>query len=631
MLTRDLFYLSHNDKKETVTRGQRATVSFLLGEGKMKIKRKIISILLSIILFVNVPLLGITKVYAEDAVSMNPLFIPISTLVATVAVGSGIIAKNSSEALQAGNELINNVINNIKNTEIARKKEDSNYVSPYKVINGQGQPEEPNDNNKNGKWVALGGGAIASGEIWANKDLVSDIMRGVYDLKGYEKYVSQTGIISANDLFNQSSASNVALQLANISNSSVKQFDDFLHCDWWNGKDFTPDDAFFAVQVDVSYILRQTPMAPEIYVMVTKKSDLIKNVKLLKNQFSYYTYSNSFGSLSYYYTVGYDTSYYPILLDENNTEVSCKYYIVRCPAHDISSSFRYKQDQTGNRAQYNNSYTSASSYAYSGYKWITENVWDLTNNVYNVNQNFDVNFPDWLQDSINLLNQNIEAVRLGIQSLNDPWNNTQTEVQTGTSPSNVINQYINYYENPENIPEPEPEPNPEPEPEPDSEPATEAMVDEASQSLFDWALNKIQLPDGFWEKLPFSIPYDMYLLIKAVLPSRSSGRRKMLKASFNSPDSANGITISSYYDASGATLRGNNAVLEVPAKWSSNAPVINWDLHFKYTGVDGTQKQLDYVKTVDLGQYAYFAMIIYIAVYVAWMGAILGFIFDSFK
>ena len=147
------------------------------------------------------------KSYAEESIaSQNPLFIPISTLVATVAVGSGIIAKNSADAIQAGNELVNNVVNNIKNTEIARKNADSNYVSPYKVINGQGQPEEPNDNNKNGKWVALGGGTLASGEIWANKDLVADIMRGVYDLKGYDQYLYQTGVVSANDFLNQANS-----------------------------------------------------------------------------------------------------------------------------------------------------------------------------------------------------------------------------------------------------------------------------------------------------------------------------------------------------------------------------------------------------------------------------------------
>ncbi len=603
----------------------------------MKIKRKIISILTAIILFVNVPLLGFTHVLADDAVSMNPLFIPITTFVTAGLIGSGMIAKNSQDALKAGGQLVNDIITQIKSSEVAKSEANADYDSPYRVING-GQPEKPNNNNKNGKWVAVAGGALASSEIYANKDAIKDIMSKANGLGGYNSTYTQNGIVSASDLLSQSSASNIALQLAKLSNSAVNQFDKFLHSDFWEKNNLSYDDCFFNVNVAYNQINSSTPKYPKLVINVFKKSDAFKNIMITGNPFKYRTVSSQYLSYSGYY-VDYSNNYVT-MLNADNVAMSDSYWkiVVNERKQDVTDITYYVNKSDAKNSAFIVFPVSSdyNSYFYFGYKWTYQNPIQFTNNVYNVNMNFDENFQNWLQGQIQGLGgQLIDAVRLGLTSVNTSWNPTQEQIQEGTSPSSVIYQFINNYENPENIPNDEPntggEDEPSDEPETEAEPATEVMVDEASQSLFDWALNKIQLPDGFWEKLPFSIPYDMYLLIKAVLPSRSSGRRKMLKASFNSPDSANGITISSYYDASGANLRGSNAILEVPAKWSSNAPVINWDLHFKYTGVDGTQKQFDYVKTVDLGQYAYFAMIIYIAVYVAWMGAILGFIFDSFK
>lgn len=609
----------------------------------MKIKRRILSLLTALMLFVNVPLLGFTTVYADTIASQNPLFIPISTLVATVAVGSGIIAKNSSEALQAGNQLVNNVIQNIKNNAIARREADPTYTDDWKVINGQGEPEEPNDNNKNGKWVGLAGGTIASGEIWANKEMIADIMRGVYDVKGYQEYTTTSGIVEKNDFVNQGSASQIALQLAKISNSSVTQFDTFLHSSYWDDKEYSPDDCIFWVNTRLIDIFTSTPKYPTLYIAYIVNNENFSKVNLLQNPFAVGTFSNNYGSYSGYYCKNHNDAFRT--LNSDNVAYNPIYCRIKINSRNSNTEFSYGQtfsvqDRNNFRV---NGYDSSTgtwydgvNYAYSGYKWTIQSPFQYTNNVYNVEQTFDVNFPDWLQDSINLLNQNINAVRLGIQSLNDPWNNTQTEVQTGTSPTNVINQYINNYYNPENIPEDNPntggDDEPSEEPETEAEPATEEMVDVASQNLWDWAMSKITLPDGIWEKIPFSIPYDCYLLIKSVLPSRGGGtRKKMLKATYNAPSVPDGITISSYYDASGADVRSNQAVFTVPSKWSDNAPVINWDLHFKYTDTNGQKQTLDYVKTVDLSDYAYFAMIIYIGLYVLWMGTILGFIFDSFK
>lgn len=606
------------------------------------------------ILFVNVPLLGFTQVYAVEAIAMNPLYIPIIALVTATAVGSGIIANGTQDAIKGANQLVQNVISNIKSSEIQKSEADSNYVSPFSVING-GKPEKPSNDNKNGKWVALGAGALASNEIWTNKEAVESIMSEINKLNGYNKTINQGGIknVSDTNLISTANASGVALQLAQFDSRLNTQFTEVINSDvfntWVSNNDLDKDSLVYSVCFSPTSLASKNNRYPSITVSCVDSSKFSKigleynlgfNTLTGKETSSMYAYSYSFyylADMNGSQSDAYWRMYIFKLLNSDGVAVRLPLGLFSISERDGTNSPTISNRNLNSNyfLAYNPQKISLKNYAYCGFKWASENPWTFTNNVYNSTQTFNVNFPDWLQQSINLLGQELEGLRLGITNVQPSWNPTQEQIQSGTSPTNVINQYINNYQNPEYIPEDNPNTGgndePSPEPETEAEPATEVMVDEASQSLFDWALDKIQLPDGFWEKLPFSIPYDMYLLIKAVLPSRSSGRRKMLKASFNSPDSANGITITSYYDASGANVRSNSAVFEVPAKWSSNAPVINWDLHFKYTGVDGTKKQLDYVKTVDLSEYAYFAMIIYIAVYVAWMGAILGFIFDSFK
>lgn len=606
----------------------------------MKLRKRITSIVLAIVFIIKLTIVDSISVYAEENIAtQNPLFIPISTLVTTVAVGSGIIAKNSSEAIQAGNQLVNNVVNNIKNSAIERRKADPTYTDDWKVINGQGEPEEPNDNNKNGKWVALAGGTIASGEIWANKEMVADIMRGVYDVKGYQEFNSTAGIVEKNDFVNQGSKSQIALQLAKISNSAVTQFDTFLHSDYWNNRGYTSNDCIFWVNTDLNYIYRQNPMYPPLYIGYIVNDDTLAKLNLKNNPFAVGTFSNNFGSSTNYYcdksVIAFST------LNKDDVLYKPKYYRVKVNERDSNTNLSYSaENNLSARSEFqvngwnNYSYTwlTGVSFAYSGYKWSIQSPFQFTNNVYNVNQTFDVNFPNWLQDSINLLNQNINAVRLGIQSLNDPWNNTQTEVQTGVSPSNVINQYINNYYNPENIPDDNPntggndEPSTEPETEP--EPVPESALDAGAQSLWDWALSKIVLPSDIWDKVPFSIPYDMYLLVRGLFPTSSGGsRRKLLSISKGSTLNPDGITISSNFDAYGQNTR----VYQQNNRWTNNAPIINLDLHFTYHDAGGKTKVFDYVKTIDLGQYGYFAMIIYIGIYISWMAQILLFLRSMFQ
>ena len=139
-----------------------------------------IAILLCLCLILNNTF--IFKSYADESIAaQNPLFIPINTFVTAALIGSGMIAKNSQQALDAGGQLVNNIISQIKSSEVAKSEANPDYDSPYRVING-GKSEKPNNDNKNGKWVAAAAGALATHEIYASKDAIKDNLSKSTDL-----------------------------------------------------------------------------------------------------------------------------------------------------------------------------------------------------------------------------------------------------------------------------------------------------------------------------------------------------------------------------------------------------------------------------------------------------------------
>ena len=446
------------------------------------------------------------KSYADESIAaQNPLFIPINTFVTAALIGSGMIAKNSQQALDAGGQLVNNIISQIKSSEVAKSEANPDYDSPFRVING-GKSEKPNNDNKNGKWVAAAAGALATHEIYASKDAVKDIMSKANSLGGYNTSFTQTGIVSADDLLSQSSASNIALQLAKLSNSSVTQFDKFLHSDFWEKNNLSPNDCIFNVSVDYSSINTSNPTYPTLVINVFKKSDSFKNIRIDGNPFKYNTVSSSYLNFSGYYVTGSSNS--PTMLNEDNVALSGPYWQIMV--------YSRNQDQAEIKYGVNDSKSNNSKfivypsgyypyrYFYFGYIWTTQNPIQFTNNVYNVNMSFDENFQNWLQGQIQGLgDQIIDAVRLGITSVNPSWEPAQEQIQAGTSPDNVIYQFINNYENPENIPDDtQPNPDPDPDPEPSPEPAPEPVPDN------DY-LGNFLLPESITTKFPFCIPFDV--------------------------------------------------------------------------------------------------------------------------
>lgn len=456
---------------------------------------------------------------AEGVAAQNPLFVPASAFVAAALIGSGMIAKNSQDAINAADSLVNKILTQIKSSEVEKTESDPAYDSPFRVING-GQPEKPNNQNQNGKWVALAGGALATGEIYANKDAIEDILRRANSLGGYKQSTLETGVLSLSDskLLTVANASGVALQLANFSNKLVTQFNEVIHSDaynnWVSSANINPDHVVYAVTFDVQTLLAKSNIYPFISVSAFDLSN-VGNIRLeynmVRNHFEQ-NENSSFYSGSYDFDtpvsmLGYASdSYWRFgickLLNNDSVSVNSPYAffkILSRSAEQASSVSLSSSGSNGVFSAFDFNKTSELRRGYAGFKWLNVNPIQFTNNVYNPQVTFDQNFTQWVQGQIQTLGgQIVDAVRLGLTSANLTWNPNQQQIQSGVSPSSVIYQLINNYENPENIPNDEPQPEPDPDPEPAPEPLPT-----------DEYLGNFLLPETITTKFPFCIPFDV--------------------------------------------------------------------------------------------------------------------------
>ena len=432
---------------------------------------------------------------------MDPALIPIFTTVASVAVALGIQAQNGTEAL---NQLINDAISQIKYNEVLKATSDNTYNSPYRVVGSNGEPEKPNNNNKNGKWFALAGASALTGAVLGEKGMVEDIATTLNDLNAFKPMQGSIALVTPEKFYTQSSASNVALQLANISNSSVTQFDQLIHSDWFNGKNY--DDYLYTVKVYVPDIIQAEPKYPRMLVQAWEKTEQLKYLDLT-NAFANYTYSNNYGSLSYVYAIGPSGDNQPRFLNNDKVSLNVKFHTFFISTRNANDTFSYRNVENGqtNRLYVGTVWTGMNTpqqNAYSGYKWQYQTPWGFTQNVYNSNDTIINQYPNWDNEQIELLGQQIDALRIGIQNLNNPWAPTQPEIQTSPAPDAVISQLLNNWLNPENAPDPDPDTEPDPDPSPYPDPVPEPVPD-------DSYLGEFMLPSTITEKFPFSIPFDI--------------------------------------------------------------------------------------------------------------------------
>lgn len=583
-----------------------------------KFMKKIIALMAAFQLFANIPVLGLLNVEAASSYAYQDALIPIEAFATAIAIGSGIVASNSQAAVNGASEMLRKAVASMK----AKACLDSE--TEFRVIDG-GKPRKPqkgDDKNKK-KWFTIAAGSVATGSLIAGLNASREMMEEINNANGYKTFSYNKGLVKPSAIYAESNFAYIRAQLANDSKALVHQWD--IVGEKLKSQGYDINDYMFFVMTSTVYVTDSN--YPTIQFKGYLKNSNADYIELKDATYDYLAPSTNVLYPRYEYKSGYIGDF----RNSDDLITSVKYI-----AGQLEGNGSWKFDYGSNSSiSYYETYPYRNHIAY-GYYPFTHNYYSFTNQVYNNAQSQDVNFPDWLQQSIETLNGNLAGLNLAINNLQLPqtWNDTQTNIQTGTAPANVINQYINNWSNPEQAPDPEPDPGPNPDPEPEPEPdpgeqpAAEAAVEESGKDLFDWAIKKVTLPDGFFDKLPFSIPYDIYLLLKSLFPSGKSSVRRVysVRSAANVGDTdPNGLTISSNYEAAGISTKTHSN------KWVKTAPVINLDIHWKYHGVDGSEKTIDIVKKVDLSSISYFAMIVYISIYIFWFFELLSWIMSSFK
>ena len=583
-----------------------------------KITKKIIALLAAFQLFINVPVLGMLNVEAMEAFAYQDALIPIEAFATAIAIGSGIVASQSQAAIDGASEMLRKAVTSMK----AKACLDSE--TEFRVIDG-GKPRKPQkgDDKNNKKWFTIAAGSVATGSLIAGLKSSREMMQEIYDANGYEKINKISNLVHIDNVSKYMSFSYIKGQVidSHIPGivTQIRNLEDYFIQNNLNFNDY-----FFSCS------LTSLPTAeyyPQLYLFAFPKTEIVyykpTSFTIVSNPFTL----NDVNYSGFYFS----PSDIGKFLNDDQIAVNFSYKRYMADSYTNTGEKRIRVSTVASRDMYE-----YYNYCYLCFGFVGGTIanYDFTNQIYNNSQTQQVNFPDWLQQSIETLNGNLAGLNLAINNLQLPqtWEDTQANIQTGTAPANVINQYINYASNPETAPDPGENPggSPEPEPDPGEEdvPAAESAVEESGKALFDWAIAKITLPDGFFDKLPFSIPYDIYLLLKSLFPSGKSSARRVysVRSADNIGDTdPNGLSISSNYEAAGISTKTHSN------KWVKTAPVINLDIHWKYHGVDGSEKTINIVKKVDLSSISYFAMIVYISIYVFWFFELLGWIMSSFK
>ena len=405
---------------------------------------------MSVLILLNTSLMGFTQVYADGVAYDNPLFIPFTTLVTTALIGAGIIGKN---AIDASNQLVQSVSKRVQEKAIQKALEDNE--SPF-IVYKNGEPQQPNNDNKNGKWFAIGATTALGTGLACEKGAVEMILQTAEEMGSFDQYQNMVNTVSINEFKNQCTASNVALQLANIDNYCVTQFNDFLKSTWWNDKAITQNDVSFITNVYMFYVLHNDDYLPRMSVKMLVIPDGAQYVRVINDGLKYGSYTHHDQTSKHWYIN--TTNGMIQFLDRNYNVLSSKYYMVALNERKVVEGQEIPTLSVLNNGNnvnagssvslayyYGSSYAIGSAYAYQGYKYKEFTPWEFTQNVYNYNQTLEVQFPDWLQPTLEILSHQLQGIQIGIDSIQPSWEPTQEQVQSGEAPTNIINQYLFEY------------------------------------------------------------------------------------------------------------------------------------------------------------------------------------------
>lgn len=459
-------------------------------------KKRISSFILSILMVFNISVFypQVALAYAS-AFAYQDALIPIETFATAVAIGSGIVASQNAEAIKSASGVIAKAIANVK------AKACGDTSTAFRVIkNGKSEKPESGDDKNNNKWFVRGAAAIGIGKLVADLSASKQMMESINNNSGYNLISSKTGIISIQQVMNECGAEAIRKKIVYDGyRGFVGAWDTF--CKKFVNDGYNLKDYFYCVTFPNNSITFDE--MPKISVTCYKASKNISYIKLGVANYKIMSIPIYYQGTETHITTIYATGNIARFFNDYDVGVPTE-----AIQYDTSYNNTYKLSSL---SVYNPIYNFGQQYGYWGLDSYNYNAYELTNNTYKAGQSTAENFPDWVQSSIETINGNLEAINLAINNLklSQTWGDTQPNIQTGTAPSNVINQYINNWSNPETAPDPgeNPEPGPDPEPDPNPQPTPEpAPTDDYLQGFM--------LPATITEKFPFCVPFDIAKCLK---------------------------------------------------------------------------------------------------------------------
>lgn len=138
----------------------------------------------------------------------------------------------------------------------------------------------------------------------------------------------------------------------------------------------------------------------------------------------------------------------------------------------------------------------------------------------------------------------------------------------------------------------------------------------------------IEIPNNFWNKIPFSIPYDIYLLIHGIFVGSSGGRK-------NSPlrQASNGSNMP-VGDPSNVGIEID--IPTVPLKYTEEKtedtpPNFTFTLNIPYTTPSGQTANFNKEFTIETAKYNYFAKIIKFSIGLLWLSSVFQWLLAIFS
>ena len=138
----------------------------------------------------------------------------------------------------------------------------------------------------------------------------------------------------------------------------------------------------------------------------------------------------------------------------------------------------------------------------------------------------------------------------------------------------------------------------------------------------------IEIPNNFWNKIPFSIPYDIYLLIHGIFVGSPGGSKK---APRRDPSSGSNMPVG---DPSNVGIEID--IPTVPLKYTEEKtedtpPNFTFTLNIPYTTPSGQTANFNKEFTIETARYNYFAKIIKFSIGLLWLSSVFQWLLAIFS